>query len=298
MPRSMTGFATRTGRIAGWSWSWDIRSVNGRGLDIRLRMPDWIEGLEQATRAAVARHAARGSVTVSLRLQRDAAQDEAVVDPEGLGRALDRLRAVSAGAEEAGFPLTPMTAADILALPGVTRSRSDTPEDETAALAKALTKDLEPLLTDFDAARAAEGRSIGDVLGAQIDRVANLVDEAAGLVEDRRAQQGESLRANMAKVLDATDKADPARLEQELALLAVKSDVTEEMDRLTTHVAAARTLLAQDGPMGRKFDFLTQEFNREANTLCSKAGAAELTRVGLDLKTVIDQMREQVQNVE
>ncbi|MBV0912152.1 YicC/YloC family endoribonuclease [Anianabacter salinae] len=296
MTKSMTGFATRAGRHEGWSWSWDIRSVNGRGLDIRLRMPDWIEGLEQAVRKHVSQRAARGSVTVSLKLQRDAAADDSALDPEALTRALDRLRNVAEAAESAGVSIAPVTAADVLALPGVMRGNAE--ERDMGGLAKAVLADLAPLMDAFDAARDAEGTALADVIGAQIARIAELTAHSAQLADERRGAQAETLRTNMAKVMDSADKVDPGRLEQELALLVVKSDVTEEIDRLGAHVEAARVLLAEDGPIGRKFDFLTQEFNREANTLCSKAGSAELTRTGLDLKTVIDQMREQVQNVE
>ncbi len=299
MTKSMTGFANRAGREGGWSWVWDIRSVNGRGLDVRLRMPDWIEGLEQTVRKAVAATAARGSVTVSLKLQREAGTDETRLDEDALALTLERLKTVAEAAENAGFPMAPMTAAEVAALPGVTRIGAGEDEDDgIKPLAKALAADIPVLMGAFDAARAVEGAALNQVISAQVDRIETLTAEAGALAEPRRAAQAEALKANLAKILDQTDMADPGRLEQELAMIAVKADVTEELDRLSAHIKAARDLLALDEPIGRKFDFLTQEFNREANTLCSKAGMAELTRIGLDLKTVIDQMREQIQNVE
>jgi uncharacterized protein (TIGR00255 family) len=158
--------------------------------------------------------------------------------------------------------------------------------------------DLPPLLEAFSTARAAEGAALAAVLGAQIDLIAALTADAAIEAALRREAMGQTLRDSLDRVLANTAGLDETRLAQELALIAVKADVTEELDRLTAHIAAARALLADPGPVGRRFDFLTQEFNREANTLCSKAQSIALTRIGLDLKTVMDQMREQVQNVE
>jgi uncharacterized protein (TIGR00255 family) len=154
------------------------------------------------------------------------------------------------------------------------------------------------VLADFKAMRAAEGTALQGVIATQLDRIADLLTQARAEAEARQATAGTTLRAAVAKLLEAADGIDPSRLAQELALIAVKNDVTEELDRLTAHVDAARALLAEAGQVGRKFDFLTQEFMREANTLCSKSQSLGLTRIGLDLKTVIDQMREQVQNVE
>ena len=150
----------------------------------------------------------------------------------------------------------------------------------------------------FAEMRASEGAALANVLSAQVDEIAQLTDRAQSLAEERRVAQAGKLHENLEKILDGVTTADPDRVAQELALLAVKSDVTEEIDRLKAHIDAVRELLKTKGPVGRKLDFLMQEFNREANTLCAKAGAPDLTRVGLEMKTVIDQMREQVQNVE
>ena len=165
-------------------------------------------------------------------------------------------------------------------------------------LLAALRADLDPLLADFAAMRASEGKALAAVISAQISQIDTLTAEAKTAAESRRDDQARVLNDNLARVMSGVAEADPDRVAQELALLVVKADVTEELDRLAAHIAAARTLLAEKGAVGRKFDFLMQEFMREANTLCSKSGNAALTRIGLDLKTVIDQMREQVQNVE
>lgn len=296
MVNSMTGFAARRGEGAGAAWSWEIRSVNGRGLDLRLRLPEGIEGLEPAVRAELGRRLHRGTVSVTLRLERTAAAGAIGVDPAALRAALGALAAVEAAAEEAGLPLAPSTAAAVLALPGVMLRAA--PEAESEALRAALMADFAELLEAFLAARAAEGAALAAVLAGQIDRIEALADEAAAAAEARRGEAAEALRAAVARILGATEAVDPARLAQELALLAVRTDVTEELDRLAAHVAGARALLAEGGPVGRRLDFLAQEFNREANTLCSKAGNAALTRIGLELKAVIDQFREQVQNLE
>jgi uncharacterized protein (TIGR00255 family) len=189
-----------------------------------------------------------------------------------------------------------MTAADLAGMRGVLEAGAG--DDDTAPLLSALTAQLPELLASFNDMRAREGAALADVLADQVARIEALTAEATALVDARAEAQSETLRTALARVMENTDGADEDRVAQELALIAVKTDVREELDRLVAHVAAARDLLQGDAPRGRKLDFLMQEFNREANTLCSKAQFAELTRIGLDLKAVIDQMREQVQNVE
>jgi uncharacterized protein (TIGR00255 family) len=295
---SMTGFAARRGAGAGYGWTWDLRSVNGKGLDLRLRVPDWIEGLEAALRAKLQKSISRGNVSLTLKVTQDEGRDDAAfrVNEMALQAALAALGRVETAAMAAGVTLRQPTAADVLTLRGVIDASAQ--DLDTGPLRQALLTDLPGLLADFQAMRAAEGRALATVLTAQVDRIAQLTREAQAESATRATTQAESLREAMTRVLGATEAVDPARLAQELALLAVKTDVTEELDRLTAHVAAARAHLAEGQPAGRKLDFLMQEFMREANTLCSKAQSLALTRIGLDLKTVIDQMREQVQNVE
>ncbi|MCZ8079374.1 MAG: YicC family protein [Rhodobacteraceae bacterium] len=299
MTISMTGFAARKGQGAGHGWAWDLRSVNGKGLDLRLRVPDWIDGLEAALRTELGRALGRGNVSLSLKVARDGATEgEAAlrVNPTVLGAVLRALGEVEAAAMDAGVTLAQATAADVLAVRGVLDMSSA--DEDTAPLRAAILADLPALLADFNAMRAAEGTALNGVIAAQLDRIDSLTRAATTEAEARRDATASALRDALAKVIANADGMDEARLTQELALIAVKNDVTEELDRLTAHVGAARDLLAEPGPVGRKFDFLMQEFMREANTLCSKAQALTLTRIGLDLKTVIDQMREQVQNVE
>ena len=297
MRQSMTGFASTQGSVPGFTWTWELRGVNGKGLDLRLRAPDWIEGLEAGVRAAVGKRLTRGNVQISLRLASDAVEGALSLDEPQLARVLEAMSVIEARAMDLGLSLAPSTAADIVGLRGVLSAEAGDNSD-TAALCKALLADFETALDGFVQMRGAEGANLSDVLTRQLDEIAALAGQAREATTSRAAAQADRLKTQLARVMENADGADPDRVAQELALIAVKSDITEELDRLDTHVAAARDLLAQPGPVGRKLDFLMQEFNREANTLCSKSGDAALTQVGLALKTVIDQLREQVQNVE
>ena len=296
-PRSMTGFASVTGTEGDWRYSMDLRSVNGRGLDLRLRAPDWIEGFEPEARKALQAAVARGSVTLSVRVTREEASEGSRVNPVALSAALSALADIEEAAHGQGMTLISVSAADIAGMRGVIDTGDDA-DVNTAPLKSALMASLSDLIAAFNADRDREGRALAEVLTGRIDEIARLTEAANEALGDRTEAQRAALERNLARLLDASDLPDAGRLEQELAVIVVKSDVTEEIDRLGAHVAAARDLLTTAGPTGRKLDFLMQEFNREANTLCSKAGSAVLTSIGLDLKTVIDQMREQVQNVE
>ena len=292
----MTGFAAGTGTLDAFRWSWDVRSVNGKGLDLRLRVPDWVDGLEAAVRPLVLSRAKRGNVTLSLRVSREESVAAVTLNRAQMKASVQLLLEIEAEAMERGLSLAPSRACDIAVMRGVMEQGGTT--ETTAPLRAALLAELPDLLDAFDTMRHSEGAALRDVLMAQLDSVTTLTKQAATLAEARKADVAATLRQNLARVLDNSDGADPDRVAQELALLAVKADVTEEIDRLHAHVNAAHALLQEGGAVGRKLDFLMQEFNREANTLCSKAQNADLTRVGLELKALIDQMREQVQNVE
>jgi uncharacterized protein (TIGR00255 family) len=295
---SMTGFAARRGAGAGQAWTWDLRSVNGKGFDLRLRLPDGIEGLEAAVRAELQKAVTRGTVSLTLKLTAESGVEATAfrLHRSQLAAALAALAEVEAAAAQAGVTLRPPSAAEVLTLRGVLDQGA--PDQDMGSLRAAILADLAPLLADFAAMRAGEGAALQAVLAAQLDRIEALTAEARREVAARAEAQAQGLRDAVARILSATDAVDGTRLAQELALLAVKTDVTEELDRLTAHVAAARAHLADPQPTGRKLDFLMQEFMREANTLCSKAQSLALTKLGLEAKTVIDQMREQVQNVE
>jgi uncharacterized protein (TIGR00255 family) len=296
MRQSMTGFASRSGELDGLRWGWELRGVNGKGLELRLRLPDWIEGLEPLVRKAAQAKLARGNVQISLRITGGSDEEAAELDEVALARVLDGIARIEDAAGRRGLPLERSSAAQIIALRGVMatgQSQRDVP-----ALRATLMAEFEAALDEFAEMRGREGTALMTVMSGQLDEIETLVAQAADTVDSRRDAQAEKLRTALARVMEATDGADEARVAQELALIAVKSDITEELDRLNAHVAAARALLHDTGAVGRKLDFLMQEFNREANTLCSKSGSSALTQIGLTLKTVIDQMREQVQNVE
>ena len=296
MRQSMTGFASGQGEALGFTWTWDLRSVNARGLDIRVRVPDWIDGLEQALRGLLTKRMARGNVTVSLRVQTSGNETAQELNEAQLERVLDAMMRIEAEAMARGLSLTASTAADLIGVRGV----MDAPQQQTdpADIRARLLEDFEPVLQSFLASRQSEGAALADVLKSQVDRIAELVTASEHVAETRKEEQAARMRAAMARVMETQDGLDEQRIAQELALIAVKADVTEEIDRLRAHVDAARGLIAAEGAVGRKLDFLMQEFNREANTLCSKAQSSALTAVGLELKSVIEQMREQVQNVE
>lgn len=294
--RSMTAFASGRGDFGGYDWTWDLRSVNARGLDLRLRVPDWVAGLETGLRKRLGEALHRGSVSLALRLGRDGGSAGLAVDAVQLDAVLDALVQVEERALARGMTLAPSRAADILSQRGVLEAPRE--DEDSAPLAKAVLKDFEAVLAAFLDMRDREGTALHAVLSGQVDRIEALTAEATVAVDARKDAAAEAFRAALARVAEGTVNMDADRVAQEIAVLAVKADVTEELDRLTAHVAAARDLLAAEGAVGRKLDFLTQEFNREANTLCSKSQNAELTRIGLELKAVIDQLREQIQNVE
>lgn len=292
----MTGFAALTGASQPFRWAWDIRSVNGKGMDLRLRVPDWIDGLEAALRPLVSARAKRGNVTLSLRITRDDAATGLALNTDTMRAVIATLLEIEAEAKEQGLALEPSRAIDIAAMRGV--MDAGPAQDDPAPLRAALLAEVPTLLDAFDEMRASEGAALREVLLGQLSDVQALTAQAATLAAARQDDMAAALKRNLARVLDNSDGADADRVAQELALIAVKADVTEEIDRLQTHVQAAHALLNDGGPVGRKLDFLMQEFNREANTLCSKAQSTDLTAVGLALKALIDQMREQVQNVE
>ncbi len=302
MTVSMTGFAAARGQMPGFSWLWDLRSVNGKGLDLRLRVPDWIDGLEATLRADLQKGLGRGNVSLTLKLMREGAAEGTALrlNTQAYGQLVRVLAEAETAARAVGVVLAPTSAADLLVMRGVLESAAA--EEDQTALREALMADLPGLLAAFQTTREAEGAVLNAVISRQLDQIEQLVRDAASAAEARRPKAEAQLREGLARVLAgigaASNSADPSRIAQELALLAVKGDVTEEIDRLGAHIAAARGLLADAAPVGRRFDFLMQEFLREANTLMSKAQDMDLTRIGLDLKTLIDQMREQVQNLE
>jgi uncharacterized protein (TIGR00255 family) len=292
--KSMTGFARADGTVGGLSWHWELRSVNGRGLDVRLRVPPGFEALEPRIREAVNKRVVRGSLTVNLNVKRLSGQTEIRLNESALKQvlaAVERLRAAA--------PVAPPSAEALLNVRGVLELvEPEETEAETAARAEAMLTSLDTALDGMVEARAAEGGRLGTIVVSQVAEIERLVDLVERSPTRAPAAVRQRLKEQVGKLLETGAGLDETRLYQEAAMLAARTDVEEELKRLAAHVAAARALLKAKEPAGRRLDFLAQEFNREANTLCSKASDSETTRAGLELKAVIDQMREQVQNIE
>ena len=294
--QSMTGFASVSGQTDGVEWAWEARSVNARGLDLRARLPEGLEGLEARARTEGAKQLKRGTVNYSLKMQRPEGNGLAQLNPDALAVMIEATKAARDMAQANGLELAPPSACDILNLRGVLDHGRRA--ENSKALEDAVNAGLIDLFSALKSSRAQEGEALSGILTTQIDQIKALLAAARETDTARSARSGTLLQARVQALLEDTKIVDEARLAQELATLAVKADITEEIDRLEAHIASAYALLDEDGPVGRKLDFLMQEFNREANTLCSKSGDAALTAVGLELKVTIDQMREQVQNVE
>ena len=292
--QSMTGFARAGAELSRAVFAWEVRSVNGKTIETRFRLPQGFERIEQPARQAVQRRFARGNLQATLTLAHVGPQAGAVVNEEFLAELAGLARRL---VDE--FGVRPASADGLLALRGVLEPPEILEsEEERAASDAAILAALDAALAGLEQARPAEGAALGSVLGGHLDRIAALTQAAeadpsrdASVIRQRVADQVRLL-------LDGANGLDEARIAMEAALLATRADIREELDRLKTHIASARSLLATGGPVGRKLDFLSQEFNRESNTLCSKSTAASLTAIGLELKAVVDQFREQVQNLE
>ena len=289
---SMTGFARTDGVAAGLTWAWELRSVNGRGLDVRLRLPPGFDALEPALREAAAGVLRRGNVNASLTAKREE-RARLAVDPAVLDEVL-RL-ALDVAARIPGAPAPRAEA--LLAMPGVLRAATGEDGIDPAQIA-AVQAGFTQVLAALATARLAEGARLATLLATQLDEVAALHAQATTEAADQPALQRARMMDSLATLLRGQPGLPEDRIAAEVAMLATRSDVREELDRLTAHLAAARALLADGAAIGRRFDFLVQEFVREVNTLCSKSASVPLTATGLQLKAVIEQMREQVQNVE
>ena len=292
--QSMTGFGRAAADHAGSAIAWEVKSVNGKTLEARLRLPSGFERLEQPVRQAIQKRFARGNVQAALTLSRTAPSAPPVVNKRLLAELAGLARRL-----QQEFGAAAPSADGLLALRGVLET-PDGEEDEAAraALDAAILAAFDKALDALAAARRDEGAALGALLSGHVAAIEALTLRA----EADPAREPAAIRARLAEqgglLLDAAQPLDEARLAMEAAFLATRADIREEIDRLKTHVASARALLAAGGPVGRKLDFLSQEFNRESNTLCSKSNAASVTAIGLELKAVVDQFREQVQNLE
>ncbi|RYE34227.1 MAG: YicC family protein [Hyphomicrobiales bacterium] len=289
---SMTGFAREAGTAGVNGWAWEIRSVNGRGLDLRVRVPPGFEVLAEAARKKLGAAFSRGTLHVNLAVTSDAGPPRPRVNEAVLAALLEAVERLPPAAG-----INPPSYDGLLGIRGVV-DYADEAQDALGAVEAPALAGLEAVAAALKAARAAEGRALEAIVLGHLETIARLADEA----EHHPARSSDAIRARITAQVEAllgpNNGFDPQRLHQEAALIAVRADIREEIDRLQAHVEALRELLAKGGPIGRKLDFLSQEFGREASTLCAKANDPGLSRIGLELRTVVDQMREQVQNVE
>ncbi|MBT5073363.1 MAG: YicC family protein [Kordiimonadaceae bacterium] len=291
---SMTGFGRAEGHFENYSWVWEIRSVNGKGIDVRMRIPPGLDAFDQFVKTSLKKAFSRGSLNVSLQLQKEGNEAEVNVNEQ----ALDKLIAVAKDAAKKHD--LPMPSIDrLLSIRDVVEiTDMDDSEQKVKERDDALKSSFADATRSLTQSREDEGSATFDMLSNVLDEIESLLNEG----EEIAAKQPDALKIKfedkVAALFDNKQGLDQDRMAQEIVLLATKADVKEETDRLHAHIASARSLLNEKGPVGRKLDFLTQEFNREANTLCSKSSDITLTNIGLSLKTAIDQFREQVQNVE
>ena len=288
----MTGFGRADGVAGALVWRWEVRSVNGKGLDARLRLPGGHERLEPAAREMIRKTFARGSIQANLQLRQDASQAQPAVNEDALNALLDAAGPLI----ESGKVAKPRLDG-LLGLPGMLLSAEESDDEEALkALDSTLLDGLKTALAELAEGRAGEGAALKTVLLDHLSSVDTLAENAARSAGAQPAAIRDRIKTALADLLEGDLPEE--RLATESAMLALKADVREELDRLTAHVEAARELIEKGSPCGRKLDFQIQELMREANTLCSKSADMELTRIGLDLKAVVDQMKEQTANVE
>lgn len=291
---SMTGFARASGSLGEDSWSWEIKSVNSRGLDFRCRLQGRLDELESSVRAAITDRFHRGAVTLHLNLTRSKKNLEITINE-------DLLNSILAVADDLAQRLkaAPPTVESLLSIRGVVDTiEVEAPEEDQKAFEVEILATLEEALDALTNDREAEGTRLAEILYHHINTIAKLTSKASTLVFNQPATIKKRLQRQISELVKGSNDLPEDRLLQEVALLAIKADAREELDRLITHVDAAKEFLEQGGVIGRHLDFLAQEFNREANTLCSKSQDPPLTKIGIELKTVIDQFREQAQNIE
>ena len=291
---SMTGFARGHGVAGSYAWSWEIKSVNAKGLDLRLRLPPGWDAVEVPARKNATEKLSRGTVYANLTVERKGVQPTVKVNEPVLNAVLATLHALDGKVEA-----SPPTLDGILALKGVIEVvEEDEREEDRRAAEAAIIAGFDKLLADLIAMRREEGSTLGRLLSARLDEIAKLAARA----EAAPGRKPEAIKAKLAEqvatLLAASQRFDSDRLHQEAILIASKADIREELDRLASHVEQVRKMIADGGPIGRRLDFLAQELNRESNTLTAKANEVELTNIGLELKSVVEQFREQVQNLE
>jgi uncharacterized protein (TIGR00255 family) len=290
----MTGFAREAGVTGSYQWAWELKTVNGRGLEVRVRTPSGLDAIGEEARGQILKALTRGQGQLNLSLSKASAAPKLRVNQDVLQSLLSAI-----GGLTLPDNVKPASLDGLLSVRGVVELDDDAADpSQDEGLVAALRAGIGTLIGSLKTARLKEGQALAVVLGQQLDNISRLVDEAEAAPARRSEAIRARLEAQIAELLDGKAALDPARLHQEAVLIAARADIREELDRLRAHVDAARGLLQEGGSVGRRLDFLAQEFGREANTLCAKANDVSLSRIGLELKAVIEQFREQVQNVE
>jgi uncharacterized protein (TIGR00255 family) len=291
---SMTGFARGHGVIGSYAWAWELKSVNAKGLDVRLRLPAGWDAVEIPVRSRAAEVLTRGTVYATLTVERQGVAPVVRINEAVLTAALATIRSLAGRVEAA-----PPRLDGILALKGVVEViDEDEKEEDRRAAEAAVISGFRQTVADLAAMRAHEGAALSEILSQRLKEIAALAARADAAPGRRVEAVKARIAEQVAMLLEASGRFDPDRLHQEAILIATKADIREELDRLTSHVAQVTRLIGQGGSIGRRLDFLAQELNREANTLCAKSNDVELTNIGLELKSVVEQFREQVQNLE
>jgi uncharacterized protein (TIGR00255 family) len=291
---SMTGFARGHGVTGAYAWSWEIKSVNAKGLDVRLRLPPGWDAVEVPARKRATDELSRGTVYANLTVERKGVAPAVKVNEQVLAAVIATLKSLEGKVEAA-----PATLDGILALKGVMEVADEDESDAARRAAEAaIAKGFDKALTDLSAMRHEEGATLGKLLSARLAEIGTLAERAEKVPGRKPEAVKARLAEQVATLLSASQRFDSDRLHQEAIMLAAKADIREELDRLASHVAQAQKLLAEGGAVGRRLDFLAQELHRESNTLTAKSNDVELTNIGLELKTVVEQFREQVQNLE
>jgi uncharacterized protein (TIGR00255 family) len=290
---SMTGFARADGAAAGYSWAWEVKSVNSKGLDLRFRLPHGFDQIEAGARKIGGERFTRGNLSINLTLQRPDRPPALDVNREVLEQMISLAAEYKGGRDKVDVET-------LLTLRGVVEVVENQDEDEADISARdaAIAAGFTDLMDALAAARGDEGARLAVVVDEHIEEISSLTVQAAALAEMQPARRTERLMTQLGELLAGENPVSEDRLAQEIALIVSRGDIREELDRLVAHVGAANDLMSEGGAVGRRLDFLCQEFNREANTLCSKSADLELTRIGLALKASIERLREQIQNIE
>jgi len=292
--QSMTGFSRQEGQGLNANWVWELRSVNGKSLDLRFRLPTGFDSLETQFKKIAAKHIARGNVQIQLQIERDGGGSVPSFNEKAFDAALE---IAERAAKRSHLPMPGIES--LLAVKGVIELTEEEVDEETVAKRQDLIiADFEVAIAALAKARLQEGEAIARVLTDQVGRI----DDLLTAIKSDPSRSAEAIAARLseqiAQLVDPTNTVDLQRVHQEAAILAVKADLQEEIDRLDAHISSARALLTEEGAVGRKLDFLAQEFNRECNTICSKSNAPAVTKAGLEMKVIIDQFREQIQNLQ